>query len=137
MASLGERTDYNPEVLYGSRDGSPSGKIEQPTPNAAMVVDTLPEGSDSYVTLLSHEEARKSAQRFVGVNVRYMFYVAEKDTRFLPEPDYVEVASAAHPQAFPPMMFEGHRPCERRRLAQRGYAMRIFSSHREIQVAKR
>lgn len=118
----------SPEELYGSSDGSPLGILDATgsSLSLAMVADTKPEGSDAYIPLTAHQNARQGGYDVIGVNLRWMFYIAERDERFAAPERYRMVAEAKHPLTFAPLQFEGFRPCERKRFQERQYTMRIY-----------
>lgn len=115
------------DEFYGSRDGSPSGILPREANDVAMVTDTMPDGIDAYIHLDAHAEAASRRPALVGVNLRYMFYVAERWDHFKPPAGYAVLASAPHPHSFPAMLFEGFRPCERERVRERGYQMQVLA----------
>lgn len=115
------------DEFYGSRDGSPAGVLPWNHSDVAMVADTIPEGIDAYIHLDAHAEAASRRPELVGVNLRYMFYVAQRWDRFEPPEGYASLATAPHPHSFPAMLFEGFRPCERDRVRTRGYQMKVLA----------
>ena len=90
------------------------------------VADPCPAGSDAYVYLASHREAAKGQARFIGVNLKYMGYIAERAVRFSPPASYKLVTVAPHWETFPAIAYEGRKPWVRRRIAQRRPTMRIY-----------
>ena len=126
MAEKGRAVTYPPNALLVNEGNIPDRPIESVDPHLVMVVDTCPEGFVEGIFLVSHEAARTSGARFIGVNFKYMSYIWEKDHRFSPSDNYRIIAEAIHPNAFPATGYEGRRPWERRRLRQRRYAMRLY-----------
>jgi hypothetical protein len=126
MAERGLGGVYPPHVLWDLSEDGQAGGGDQLGPEFAMVADSRPDGSDIYIRLASHEEARTSGARFIGVNLKWMFYIRERYDRFEPPPGYALIAEAPHPNALPAVGYEGHKPWERKRLRERRYTMRIY-----------
>ncbi len=122
----------SPDELYGSRDGSPFGLSHQTDQWFSMVADTQPDGSNAYVPLANHHDEELGKSQLIGVNIRWMFYISEKNDRFHAPPSHTLIAEAKHPLAFPPLQFEGFRPCERKRVQERQYSMRIYQRHDDV-----
>jgi hypothetical protein len=126
MAERGLGGVYSPHVLWDLSEAGQAGAGDQLGPEFTMVADSRPDGSDIYIQLASHEEARMSGARFIGVNLKWMFYIRERYDRFEPPPGYTLIAEAPHPNALPAVGYEGHKPWERKRLRERRYTMRIY-----------
>jgi hypothetical protein len=126
MTSLGRGMEYPPNALWACVSGDRSESVESLDPALITVVDTRPDGSDVYVLLASHDEARRTGRRFIGVNLKFMWYFRERYDRFIPPEGYRLIAEALHPEVFPFTGYEGRRPWERERLARRQYTMRIY-----------
>lgn len=122
----------SPDELYGSRDGSPFGLSHQTDQWFSMVADTQPEGSNAYVPLANHQDEGLGKSRLIGVNIRWMFYISENNDRFQAPSSHGLIGEAIHPLAFPPLQFEGFRPCERKRMQERQYTMRIYQRNDEV-----
>jgi len=127
MMAQGFAAEYPPNLLWRFDDGTTEANAPWANPQVAMVVDSSPEGQTGYFLNLSHAEARRASPEIIGANLSFMGYIAERDTRFSPGAGYVLAAEAPHPELLPALGFyEGRRPWERRRLAERGYTMRIY-----------
>ena len=126
MAYLGRQIIYPPNVLWGFVDGSERDTVEAVDPELTMVVEPRPDGSKAYVLLASHAQAHECDRRFIGVNLKYMWYVRHRYDRFTPPAGYALVAEALHPEVFPATGYEGRKPWERKRIRQRRYTMRIY-----------
>jgi hypothetical protein len=117
---------YPPHVLWDLPEAGQVAPVDHLGPDFATVTDTRPDGSDVYVRLASHADAAAGKARFIGVNLKWMFYVRQRDDRFNPPDGYDLVAEAVHPNAFPAVGYEGHKPWERRRLRERRYTMQLY-----------
>ena len=117
---------YPPYVLWDLSEDIWAAPVDHLGPEFAMVTDSRPDGSEAYVPLASHAEARASGARFIGVNLKWMFYIRERYDRFEAPAGYKLVAEALHPNAFPAVGYEGHKPWERRRFSERRYTMRVY-----------
>ncbi len=126
LAKLGRKVTYPSNALWGRLDRTTRGSAESVDFELVLVADTRAEGSREYATLLSHVAASETEARFIGVNFKYLGYIAERETRFQPSTEYRLVAEAPHPEAFPAMGYEGRKPWERRRLHERQYTMRLY-----------
>lgn len=126
MTGLGRELTYPANVLWGLVAGNQGDTVESFDPLLTTVADSRPDGCDQYVLLASHPAARESATRFIGVNLKYMWYVRHRYDRFTPPAGYTLVAEALHPEVFPATGYEGRKPWERKRIRQRRYTMRIY-----------
>jgi hypothetical protein len=126
MTKLGRDIVYPANALWAEVDEDDGRPIEALDPELTVVADTRPEGSNEYVTLAPHAAAALRGTKFIGVNLKYLWYVAEEDRRFEPPPGYALAAQAVHPESFAAHLFEGRRPWERRRIVERGYTMRLY-----------
>ncbi|MCP4592877.1 MAG: hypothetical protein GY842_19245 [bacterium] len=126
MTDLGRGVTYPPESLLAHAGKMPDRTAEGADPELVNAVDPSPLGSKALVHWASHEEARTSGARFIGVNLKYLFYIWEKDHRFTPPDNYRVVAEAPHPCQLQATVYELYRPWERRRLLSRPYTMRVY-----------
>ncbi|UCC31081.1 MAG: hypothetical protein JSU86_02155 [Phycisphaerales bacterium] len=126
MTGLGRELTYPANVLWGLVDGNQDDTVESFDPMLTTVADSRPDGCDQYVLLASHPAALESDTRFIGVNLKYMWYVRHRYDRFTPPAGYTLVAEALHPEVFPATGYEGRKPWERKRIRQRQYTMRIY-----------
>lgn len=126
MAGLGRDNAYPPYALWGFADGDRSETVEWHDPELVTVTDSRPDGSDVFTLLASHDSLRENRPRFIGVNLKFMWYIKGKYDRFTPPEGYVLVAEAPHPLLFPATGYEGSKPWERSRIQQRQYTMRIY-----------
>jgi hypothetical protein len=117
---------YPPYVLWDMSEDIWAAPVDHLGPDSAMVTDTRPDGSEAYVRLASHDAALASGARFIGVNLKWMFYIRERHDCFEAPAGYRLVAEALHPNAFTAVGYEGHKPWERRRLRERRYTMRVY-----------
>ena len=126
MAKLGRETPFSPNVLWGYA-GEGRDSIEELDPEFVMVADARPEGTEHpLLQLATHEDALADDARFIGVNLKWVFYFRERDYRFTPPPGYELLAEAVSPLALPATVYEAHKPWVRRRLLERRYTMRIY-----------
>ena len=88
MAAARRDVAYPAHALWGFIDGVPDDTVEWFDPDLISVTDTLPDGRDNYILLASHDEARKGDSRFIGVNLKWLFEVRERDRRFDPPEGY-------------------------------------------------
>ena len=124
MARRREVVRYSPNVMWTGLGGRPAPHDHDSVLRVAMVADAYPEGFYSY--LASHEVARTSGARFIGVNLKWMRNIPEARDQFEPPEDYEMIAEAVNPLAHPAMAYEERTLSERRRLAERRYMMRIY-----------
>ncbi len=113
-------------MLWGFTDGNPDDTIEAIDPEVSMVVDTLPGGMDRYWLIDSHDEARESETRFIGVNFKWLSNVKQREQYFAPPDAYRVVTRASHPASLPAVAYEAYKPWVRRRLAARDYQIVLY-----------
>jgi hypothetical protein len=101
-------------------------RLDHLGPEFAMVADTMPDGNAAWIHLSAHDHVWTSTARFIGVNVKYMFYIPDRDSHFEPPPGYRLMAQAPHPLGSKLLQYEGHKLWERRRLRERRYTMRVY-----------
>lgn len=126
MRDLGRDVHYPPNVLWDrvARDHPMS--LESVDPDLVVVSDPRTEGSTQFVRLSDHDTVHETRPRFVGVNVKFMWYVRERYDQFIPPLGYELAAASLHPEVFRGAWYEGRKPWERRRLRERGYTMRLY-----------
>lgn len=141
MVRVGRSVIYPPAFLWDISHDPVAGKSTPLDPFLVNVADPCPEGVDVYVMLASHTTARASSARFIGVNLKYFWYVRERYDRFEPPPGFRLIAEAPHQELFAAALYEGREPWERKRLRQRDYTMRIYerddAANREMRLSKR
>lgn len=126
MTRRGRDITYPPNVLWGFVRGRLDETVEALDHQLVMVADPRPDGSDAFVLLADHEAARRARPRFIGVNFKYMWYVRQRYDRFVPPAGYTLVAEALHPEVFRAGWYEGRKPWERWRIAERQYTLRLY-----------
>lgn len=126
MLLLGRDVSYPPNILWGLVDGNREETVESLDSALVTVADSRPDGSDFYVLLASHSQARESNARFLGVNLKFMGYIRDRYDRFIPPEGYRLVGEALHTEVFAANGFEGRKPWERKRIRRRRYTMRIY-----------
>jgi hypothetical protein len=126
MADLGREVTYPPHALWGFADGDRSETVEWHDPELVTVTDSRPDGSEVFTLLASHASLAQTRPRFIGVNLKFMWYIRGKYDLFNPPVGYRLIAEAPHPLLFPATGFEGSKPWERNRIQERRYTMRIY-----------
>ncbi|MGB2987924.1 MAG: hypothetical protein WBE26_18805 [Phycisphaerae bacterium] len=135
MTKLDRDIVYPADALWRMEGMILPESLEQLDPALVNIVDTRPDGADTYAVLSSHEEARQSNARFIGVNLKFMWYFRKAYHRFTPPKGYRLVAEALHPEVFRGTGYEGRKPWERDRIRRRQYKMRIYERvHSQEQV---
>ena len=126
MTGLGRDIAYPANVLWGLVDGKMHETVERFDTELVNVADPRPDGCDVYVLLGSHEVVREGGKRFIGVNLKYMWYVRDRYDRFALPDGYALATEALHSEVFPATAYDGRKPWERKRISKRGYTMRIY-----------
>ncbi len=127
MSRLGRTVRYPSNVLWDRAGPRDAAALELVDPELAVVSDPRREGSKDYVRLAQHDAVHATRPRFIGVNIKFMWYIRERYDRFVAPPGYELVAEAPHPQVFRAAWYEGRKPWERRRLRDRAYTMRVYA----------
>jgi len=126
LAADDYRTNFPPGVLWGHSDSRPD-SVEELDPQIVMVSDQRKDGAECpLIYHASHETAYQSGARYIGVNLKWVFYYRDKDDAFTPPLSYRLLASAASPIGLAATGFEAYRPWERKRQVERQYVMRIY-----------
>ena len=126
MTQLDRNVTYPPNALWGYVYGDYEKTVEYVDAELVSITDSRPDGSDEYVLLASHADARASEAQYIGVNLKFMWYIRERYDRFEPPDDFELVAQALHPEVIPASGYEGRKPWERTRIRDRQYMMRIY-----------
>lgn len=126
MNGLGRTVSYPPNVLWDRVGAGEAAALESVDSELVVVSDPRRDGSELYVRLAKHDAVHATRPEFIGVNIKYMWYIRERYDRFVPPAGYELVAEALHPQVFRAAWYEGRKPWERRRLRDRGYTMRVY-----------
>lgn len=135
MATRSDATAYPPTALWGYVGGEPD-SVEELNLQFVNVSDARAEGTESPLLVLeSHESAGAGGARFIGVNLKWVFYFRGQDDRFTLPEGYELVAERLSPLTFPATGFEAYKPWERKRLMQRQYTMRIYERARDLSVS--
>lgn len=126
FSDAGVTLNNTPSVLLGIATNEPH-RGDALSADVMMVSDALPEGSDpGWLGVSAHHRTAVDRPRFICANLRWVPYVGDQYAEFQPPHGYRLIASAAAPWSLPAYRFEGRRPWERRRLAERGYSMRVY-----------
>ncbi len=126
MKRLGRTVRYPPNVLWdhvGPRDAA---ALESVDPELAVVSDPCPEGTKSWIRLAEHDAVHATRPQFIGVNIKFTWYIPQRYDRFVPPTGYELVAETPHPHVFRAAWYEGRKPWERRRLSDRPFTMRVY-----------
>ena len=126
MTQLGRNVTYPPNSLWGYVYGDYEKTVEHVDAELVSVTDSRPDGSEDYVLLASHADAHASDAKYIGVNLKFMWYIRGQYDRFEPPDDFDLVAQALHPEVIPASGYEGRKPWERNRIRNRQYMMRIY-----------
>ena len=122
----GDSDSMPAHVLWDVPDSLSPSPAPQRDRRFVMVTETRPQGADVYVHLDEHAAIDQRKAEYVGVNLKWMFQIKNKDAPINDLEGYEVIAEAVHPSAAPWVVFEGFKPWERKRLLDRRYHMRVY-----------